>query len=388
MKIAFFVSCIHSKSNGNGGHYHSLVTLYKAMLPTNELLIINIGTNQSNTIEKENIKLYNVLSPNLNYKKNKKIISEIIQSEKPDVIHAFDHFALFWARVIGVSFKIPFCVTKCGGRNPKHYFPYVKDIILFSNENHDYFKLKAKFNDCEFYMIPNRVFPFESSKERMLDLESHYPVKNYSFKFLRICRIGNAFKNSILQLMSLVERLNKDGFSCCLVIIGVVENQEIYEELVRLSDKNVYFINDERFIKNAKELIGISDFVLGTGRSFMEASSLGKIMMAPIKNSKMPLLIQKDNIKQVMDYNFSERFSMEEYDSEQNYNEIVSILTDSKKKESYMALSKDIFDDYFNIESVISKYELLYKKMKCEKEQYIDLFMHFNYVLKEYKFKL
>jgi hypothetical protein len=79
---------------------------------------------------------------------------------------------------------------------------------------------------------------------------------------------------------------------------------------------------------------------------------------------------------------------MEEYDSEQNYNEIVSILTDSKKKESYMALSKDIFDDYFNIESVISKYELLYKKMKCEKEQYIDLFMHFNYVLKEYKFKL
>jgi hypothetical protein len=188
--------------------------------------------------------------------------------------------------------------------------------------------------------------------------------------------------------MSLVERLNKDGFSCCLVIIGVVENQEIYEELVRLSDKNVYFINDERFIKNAKELIGISDFVLGTGRSFMEASSLGKIMMAPIKNSKMPLLIQKDNIKQVMDYNFSERFSMEEYDSEQNYNEIVSVLTDSKKKESYMALSKDIFDDYFNIESVISKYELLYKKMKCEKEQYIDLFMHFNYVLKEYKFKL
>lgn len=390
MKIAFIISSIYSKSRGNGGHYHSLLTLYKAMSDKNELLIINIGTSKSDTLEKENINLYNILSPSLDYKNTKNKISLIIKGEKPDLLHSFDHQALFWARVASNKFKIPYCLTKCGGGNPKSYFPFCNNIVLFSRENYKYFTTSNKFKNSNIQLIPNRVSPFNLSIDRTNHLLEDYPaIDKFDFKFLRICRIGKAYRKSLIQSIELINLLNTEKYSCCLVIIGVVENQEILSEIKALSKgNNIIFITASKYTKNAKELLGFSDFVLGTGRSFMEASSHSKILLSPIKNSDIPLLVTEQNIKNVLDYNISERLDILDYDRNLNFKEIKSILDSPLNFNNSSVFSKSVFKTYFNIEKVLSKYQLYYENLKLDKKMRLfDFFLHFIYLKRAYKNK-
>ncbi len=389
MKICFIVSCIYSKSKGNGGHYHSLSTMYKALSVENEVFIINVGTSEINSLDKNNFNLYNVISTGVNFFSNLHKIEQIIKEEKPDIINSFDHFAHFWTRVVGNKFKIPYTQTKCGGENQK-YFPYSKYLILYSTENFDYLKDKSKFKETIFYHIPNRVFKFESSLERINDLRNSYSeVNSNEVKFLRICRIGRMFKKSIIQLVELIDRLNKDGANCMLFVIGIVEDQSILEELKAISiNKKVVFINDERFIKNAKELIGFSDFVMGTGRSFMEAASQGKVMLAPISQGNIPIIVNAENINSIMDYNFSQRLILNGYNEESNYSEIFKVVSDNHLMKDYKDFSLKIFNEKFNIETVVETYIEIYKKAKVQKEKYFDLIIHFFFLLKKYKFKI
>lgn len=388
MKIAFIISCINSKSKGNGGHYHSLLTLYKALKTKNELLIINIGTDSSETLNKENIIIYNIISSTLSYSKNKEKLNTILNKESPDVLHAFDHQALFWARIASQKSKTPYCLTKCGGRNPTKYFPYCKNIILYSKENYNYFKNSKKFENSKIQLIPNRVSAFEISDERINQLLKKYPeIQNFEFKFLRICRIGKAYKNSLIQIINLTNKLVKDGYSCCLVIIGVVESNLVLSEIKQMVNTNHTFIASEStYTKNAKELIGFSNFVLGTGRSFMEASSHGKILLSPINDSDIPLLVKRNNINDVLKYNISERLSIRNFNENSNYREIKLILENSKKYKEYSDFSLEIYDNYFNIYQAIQKYKEIYKKIKFDKKiRIIDFFLHFLYLKRSFK---
>jgi hypothetical protein len=388
MKIAFLISSINSQSKGNGGHYHTLATIYKELVKYSDIFIINIGTGVSMTFEKENLKVYNVISDNFNYTENKKKIAKIFDSEKPNVIHSYDHFALFWARRMADKFKLPFCVTKCGGSNPKVFYPYCKNIVLFSNENYIYFNNNKKFIDSNLFLIPNRVVEFSTSQERIKQLEAKIPIEKFDIKILRICRIGNAYKNSLLQTINLLNQLTGDGFSCCLIVIGAIENEDIFNDIKGNAAENIFFVTEDNYIKNAKELIGIADIVLGTGRSFMEASSKGKIMMAPIKNSNIPLLITQENIEKVMNYNFSERFTLDTYSEDENYAMIKAVFMQDQKRKEYSHFARLIFDKYFNVNNVIEKYLSLYKNIERENENYTDLFFHYLYMLKQYKFKI
>lgn len=120
----------------------------------------------------------------------------------------------------------------------------------------------------------------------------------------------------------------------------------------------------------------------------MEASCHGKILLSPIKNSDIPLLINKKNLKSVLDFNISERFSMVDYDRNSNYIEIESILNDVLKYNSYSSFSREVFDANFNIERVLTKYQSYYENLKLIKsDRLFDLFLHFLYLKRAYKNK-
>jgi hypothetical protein len=102
MKIGFLISNIHTKSQGNGGHYYSLTTTAKVLSKHFNIVIINIGTDESLALNKsEGLSIVNVLSS-----KNKlntlglfKSTKEVLKKEKVDVIHAFDDLAYLFGRV-------------------------------------------------------------------------------------------------------------------------------------------------------------------------------------------------------------------------------------------------------------------------------------------------
>ncbi|MDW7758995.1 MAG: hypothetical protein SCH72_15025, partial [Desulfuromonadales bacterium] len=98
MKIAFIVASINSKSNGLGGHYYSLLETANQISKKHEVIIINVGNQAAKALERTNIKTFRVIYNGLALHKTYTHIKYIINSERPDVLHAFDVLAFFWAR--------------------------------------------------------------------------------------------------------------------------------------------------------------------------------------------------------------------------------------------------------------------------------------------------
>jgi len=385
MKIGFVISSINSKSNGLGGHYHSLLETADQLSKKHDVFIINVGNNPAKALKGTKFKLFLIIDKGYAiFRTYKKIIS-ILKNEKPDMLHAFDSSAYYWVRLAGNKLQIPFCITKCGGVNPV-YFPYAKNLVLFSTENLNFFKSKRKFKDSNLSLIPNRIKDFEDDNSQIEKIHYRLGIYANTFKFLRITRIGNYYHNSSLQLICLVNKLSNDGIKCCAIFIGTVEDEHYLKELKKQGNSNCFFFTEPEFTKNAKHLINSADAVLGTGRSFMEAAAKEKILLSPVQNSFIPALIKRENFKTAFYYNFSERITIKNFDESLNYNQIKNVIQNKEKQKEQTAFAAEIFTEYFDAKKIGDKYEKVYanaQKAKTPKKR-IDWLLHTLFLIRNY----
>jgi glycosyltransferase involved in cell wall biosynthesis len=384
MKILFLISSINSKSNGKGGHYHSLLETVKQMSKKHEVIIVNIGNKPAEALLNSNFKTYWILNKISIYKTYAEL-KKIIKEEKPDILHSFDALAFYWTRISGRMMGIRHCLTKCGGEDPK-YYPYAKNLILFSSENELYFKSQYKFRDSNLFLIPNRIQQFEDNVEGIEEIQKNLKKEHKnSFKFLRITRIGNYYKKSSLQLIQLVKKLRKEGLDCCLIFIGTVEEEFFIKELIKEGEEFTYFFTNIEYTKDAKSFINCADAVMGTGRSFMEAAAKGKILLSPIKNGAIPMLIESSNFAKAFKFNFSERIFISDYDEIDNYNSIKATIESEFNQKEAQVFSTEIYSDFFDSKKITEKHENVYSGIQIRKDIHLmDLFFHTLFLLRSY----
>src|SRR5690554_518374 len=182
MKIVFLISSISKTNPGIGGHYYSLIETLNQLAKTHTVWVINIGIKEAISLNKLDHKVINVIEKGPKLYSIYKRVKGIINEEKPDIIHSFDHISFLWARLVGQKLKIPYSLTKCGGVNPV-YYPFVEHLVLFSEENKQHFQSKTKYINSNIHIIPNRIQRFESDY-------------NNFFKYLRITRIKEYYFES------------------------------------------------------------------------------------------------------------------------------------------------------------------------------------------------
>ena len=90
---------------------------------------------------------------------------ELCDQLKPEIIHAFDKFAAYFARRASVSCNIPWLLTKCGGPNPSKrkrflspafYYPCAKIQTVFHQDDYNWFT-KRIFKPARTELISARV---------------------------------------------------------------------------------------------------------------------------------------------------------------------------------------------------------------------------------------
>lgn len=386
MNIGLLISTVRLENRGIGGHYYSLLALADSLNKEHNVIIINIGLKKSFVLEHSGWKINNIISkipfPLHTYKSLKKVIKE----NEIDILHAFDVQSFFWARVTGFVNKIPYLLTKCGGPNPEGYYPVSKTFILFSKENYNYFHSHHKFNDSNIHLIPNRVNNFQINKKRIESLQKKKDLTKYSHVLLRISRIGVSYDLSNSQIINLLLRLRKDKLNVCLLLIGTIENEQLPEKYLEM-DENIFILSDNSYTLNSKELLGIADCVMGTGRSFMEASSIGTVMLAPNRNSAYPVLVDQTNFDVISDTNFSERYQSSIFMDEISYSKIKELLLCDERKRKYGFYIKSQFDKFFNINAVLKDYDEIYTTIKpASDECFVDIIKNYwNYAKYEIK---
>jgi len=330
--------------SGVGGHYYSLREISNSMRDNNEISIINIGFFFSKVLKDQPFKTYFIKHHNLI--RTCVLLKRLIEKLKPDILHTFDLASLTLLKIIMTKKKIKHLHTVCGGPNPK-YFIFTQNLVVFSQENYEYFKRNTKFNDVNIFLIPNRVLPIKSDFKRismlLREVNIEFPI------FLRICRINDKYIGSLIQSINLVKNIRKKGIDVNLLIIGVPDKRKVLEFIKKYENAYIKIVTQEKYTLNANQLIEAADFMIGTGRSFMEGAYFSKVMLVPQRNQNIPLLIDKETFEVAFKVNFSERTIYEDYDDPINYNKVIQCIENKGSYEKLSSFIKNKSKKYFEI---------------------------------------
>lgn len=359
MKILFTAFSI---SKGLGGHIRSMREVRSALESDGEkCATVIVGS--KHTVRSNSDSDYYIDFSKVGIIGLMKQIKQIMSEFKPDIIHSFDEYSFLLFQINARRHRI---LTRCGGPNPVRY-PYAEDITLFSQENLNFFQSQEKYSSTNFSLIPQRVQPFECDKKLISKLKGDINLREGSVVILRVARISQDYKHSIEQTINLFKLFNDrvSDKEIRVIILGAVYDQQVLDSLVSENpDQQVSFVTASEYVKEARKVLDIADIVVGTGRGFMEGAARGKIMFAPLKDNRLPVLVNIENIEECAKYNFSQRLELS--DSQKPDIDPIKILASRKKLESE---SLSIFDDYFNITKATSTYRDAYKKV-CNKREF------------------
>ena len=374
MRVLYLISTFEK---GMGGHYYSLESTLKSLKPEVDAVVINIGRMESPVISSLDCPKYQFIYKYFNFIKIQKRIESIIQEHQIDRIHCFDDRAYLFIR--NYRFKnIPVAVTKCGGPNPR-YFPKVDNLILFSEENKQKFKNRDGYKNT--YLVPNRILPFSPNMEKVNRLKIKLNIEGDTMVFLRIARISHYYKESILQSIRLVEQIPE----AILIIVGQVIDQEVLNQIREKGLDRVHIVDEKEYYKNAKEIIPICNFYIGTGRGVMEATSLKKIVLSPVMKRNYPALVTEKTFRSFFNTNFSER-NISQLSNSQLLRELNEVIESKKRQKSLSNFSFQMFNENFNLKAKKDWYSQFYKNLsEGSNTDFIDkcthfLFFHYHYI--------
>jgi hypothetical protein len=381
MKLLFLIS--GSGGHAVGGHYNSLNQVSLEMSKNNQVKILMLGKVLSPVIKEnphfvEHIVLGHSILDILRLDKQ---LNFLFKTFKPDVIHCFDTTALSRVLLSKATNNIPVVLNKCGGKNPRRNNYYHADAtVVFSSENQGWYFNSINFEDDSIFLIPNRVRPLKLLAENLKQEKANLN----KISFVRISRLGGSYEMTLLQTFNLLEELSLN-LEVELFVIGRIQDKDRFNNLVKVGEQksfHITYITDER-AANASNFLYLADFAIGTGRSFMEASSLGIPTLTPAKNSDMPILVNAKNVQQFLATNFSERNIAKKDDKRITLDTINEIVFNASSYAKYQIETKGFFEEYFGTKKINQKYTDVYLYAMSNPSSKMRLiFKNFLYVVR------
>ncbi len=379
MNIVFLIATV---GHGKGGHFNSLHTMANELGKLHSVVVLNLGYQKSEVLVSENYKVNFVKYNGYNFLKAYKVASKICKEISPKIIHAFDVESFAFSRLLAKRYKLSSYLTKCGGPNPKKYYPIPNNLVLFSQENLKFFKDSKRYSSSNITIIPNRVETIQLDKERIELFKKKY--NDDSYKILRISRIGKHYYKSILQGINLLEWLLHRGKNVKFILVGTIQSEEIYQKIVKYIEekklsKYVIIDTSDVFTKRASGILGVGDMILGTGRNFMEACSLNKTMLVPYKETNFPVLVTEQNFQSIFATNFSPRTVVPNFNENDNLESILELVNSNADFQT-----KNWFTNYFDVSVGAQKYLELYIKLNDNKSFVLDTVINILYSIRTF----
>jgi glycosyltransferase involved in cell wall biosynthesis len=326
--------------------------------------IVNIGPLKSHTLESSGVDLVNLNFTGRRILRAAICLSKIVRTRGFSSLNVFDMRVLSIAMIAAHIAKVPIVLTKPGGPNPGkyRYYPALPNLVVFSMENYDYFKERRRFAGTRIEFLPNRVAPVSTDTSRREALSNEIRFKGS--RFIMVARICAAYESQISASISLVKKLNSDGSLCGLVIVGVPEERDVLDRIRSQSSAEVQIIVDDRFTISASQILNAGDMVIGSGRTLMEATSLGKPVLTPALDHPYPVLITGKTFQSAVRTNFSPRNRLPGIGIEDNLRVLHDLIEDRDSRTKVGDENRELFESYFNVSQAIPKYKTLFSDLK------------------------
>lgn len=367
MKILFITDV--GDTTGIGGHIYSVQSLVAALADRIEPVVVSLGSVSSPALESLSCRRHRLaFRPGAFRRAELAEFMQIVQAEKPDVIHAFDPIACAFARAAAQRTGCGMLLTMCGGPNPPErmypfsYFPRVPHLIVFSEENEHYFRNRREFRRTRVRRIPNRINEVAQDPGKIAALRARLDPSRAVV--LRIGRIAPNYGKTAEKTIRLVKRLVADGVPAQAVFLGAVQDAEAERAIRAALDGHGAVISDPDLVGQASALLDAGDLIVGTGRGLMEAASRGRILLVPAQTGDLPTLVNANNWQSLFDSNFSERCKVEPWDEERNYRDIRRALGEPEYRRQLSEFGRKLYVDQFSLESVVESYLSIYAEAR------------------------
>lgn len=349
VKVLYVIS---SWGHGRGGHFYSLKTIRDTM--PFESAIINIGALPSPVFEEDaEVHFFDVTSGIVAALRQ---VFGFARDGNYTHLHSFDYSSFLFASLVSVVCRIPHVHTKPGGPSPRRYHPFVKYLTLFTQEDYDYFSKRKYLGIDVLTVISNRVDTFEFDENLIREIKKQ---SNGALILLRIARISKPYERSIRQTLALSRVLESSGVKIVPVIVGAIQDQNVYDSLkLEMQEAGAIVLIDDQHTLNAKKLLSCADFVVGTGRSFMEAAFVSPILLAPSKSGEFPVLIREDNYEEFKHSNFTGRGQVDPVDDVSD--SVAEIINNPANRVNYNRFVQRIWSDDFSVAGAVVKYQKVY----------------------------
>ena len=385
MKVLFVTDV--GDTTGIGGHLYSVQSLVEALSRRIECVMVSLGSVTSPALAALACPQHRMAFARGKFRRAELArFMEIARREKPDVIHAFDPIACAFARVAARRLGCGLLVTKCGGPNPAaraypwSYFPRVPRLVVFSEENEQYFKSRRGFRGMRIWRIPNRIGAVREDPAKVARLRAR--LDPAQAVLLRIGRISPSYGRTAEMSLRLVKRLVADGVPVQLVFLGAVQNEAAARSIVDRLGHHGKVISDPDLVAQASAVLDAGDLVVGTGRGLMEAAARGRILLLPARSGQLPALVDESNWQEFFDANFSERSRVAVWDEERNYANIRRALTDPDYRRQLSEFSRKLYEDQFALDRVLELYLSIYEEARePERGRILDLARHWLWLL-------
>lgn len=361
IRVLFFIQNVAGINTGRGGHYHSLHTTANALLPHIDLGVVVLGNQEQVVLRGVEYPVWHIDMGPGTIRSAIKDARKVVRRFAPDVIHAFDINSFWFTRAVSLGSSLGILQTRCGGPK-RRYSPFADNLVVYTQEDLDFFRSNRRFSRSDVHLIPNRTTEIQQDPERIARLRTMLDTD--AAIFLRIGRISNSYRGSLLQTAALVQDLNRDGISCHLLCIGAPQSREVVAEVEESVGQFGTIVTDPVFTRNANQLIDIGDFVVGTGRSLMEASTRKRVVLTPIQGGPHPALVTAENFDSFFATNFSPRNTYAGHNVQLNYEKIARLAQDPKARECAEAYSGSLFNKHFDVAAAVPKYLDLYNRVK------------------------
>jgi len=281
-------------------------------------------------------------------------IQKKIKSTSPDIILTFDARAhAIGTFASNTSAEVRLISIKCGGTNPAQWSPDVKNQIVFSKENHLWFQRHRPKSLLT--LLSNRVSLPKNDPQKLgvLMREHVKPI------LMRICRIDGAYDWTILQGASLASLLRQRGIYVDYVVIGSpksIQHLERLKEQVHEIYPDTRFYHDEFYTKNAAQYLPAAEYVIGTGRGFMEGAGFSKIMFVPNKQTCLPIFCDEITFSRSFAYNFSGRTAFGINEIDESIERFFQLLLSDDLRVKYQAWMADQYKENFDASLIPAKY--------------------------------
>ena len=122
-------------------------------------------------------------------------------------------------------------------------------------------------------------------------------------------------------------------------------------------------------VSRASALIDGADWVVGTGRSLMEAASRGKPLLVPLADAPQPALLGPNNFDRLFGSNFSARSRVPGFRLDENLNSILEAMDSKERLDEIGRFSRRMFEEHFSIATVVPRYLALYDAVGSQARQ-------------------